>query len=135
MSTIPPEMKLIYEKMKYLGQKQKVATDNLSRASIPGEGEKTIAPFKAMLSPTKVSAGSVSVTHSGHISVTSKGSHGGFKVKENFKNNEVNLAGNAISSENALMELNDAGTETYRYENAHKNIAGRMKTIYSIGSK
>lgn len=135
MSNIPPEMKLIYDKMKYLGQKQKVATDNLSRASIPGEGEKTIAPFKVMLSPTRVSAGSVTLTNSGHISGASKKMAGAYKVKENYKNNEVNLAGNAISSEKALMELNEAGTETYRFENAHKNFMGRMKTLYSIGSK
>lgn len=135
MSNIPPEMKLIYDKMKWLGQKQKVATDNLSRASVPGEGEKSIAPFKSMMSSQKAAASSVALTNAGHLSAGSKHSAGGYKVKENFKKNEVNLAGNAISSEKALMELNEATTETYRMEQAHKNFVGRMKTIYSIGSK
>lgn len=136
MANVPPEMKLIYDKMQWLAQKQKVATDNLSRSSVPGEGEKSIAPFKAHIAGNKSTThASVNLTNSGHLSGSSARNAGGYKVKETSNKNEVNLAGNSISSEKSLLELNEAVTETYRLEQAHKNLAGRLKAIYSLGSK
>jgi flagellar basal body rod protein FlgB len=123
-----------HQRLQWLGQKQQVHADNLARASVPQQHTKAVSPFSFRERVAQgQNPGTPVQTHPGHLSGhTPKGA---YAVKKDKDQPVQTLTNNTIDPERDLAHMNEAGIEAQKQIATQRDMVGRLKMIYNLGSR
>ena len=118
-------LRLMTEKMAYLGQRQAVLAQNVANANTPGYKAKDLAPFSFNDALKETSAGMV-VTDPRHIVPASMaGVNAATKKVRSF---ETVPSGNSVELEQQMMQVSETAVDYQAVTSVYHKIMGLFKT-------
>ena len=118
-------LRLMTEKMAYLGQRQAVLAQNVANANTPGFKAKDLAPFSFNDALKEASAGMV-VTDPRHIVPASMaGVNASTKKAHSF---ETVPSGNSVELEQQMMQVSETAVDYQAVTSVYHKIMGLFKT-------
>jgi len=120
------------QKLRYMGERQKVLSQNIANANTPGYKIKDVKmDFDKLLARESSSIG-VKTTHPNHIGPRRSASSAGFKVVE-VQSSEVTPTGNNVVIEDELMKMQRNSLDYRMTTELYRKMTGLIKT--ALGEK
>ena len=127
-----PQVNLLFKKMQHTQARQEVASDNMSRMGIAGEGTKDVESFEKAVKRNQQPK-TIKTTNVNHMQGRGRPTH--FDIKTTKPSGPKSLSGNDIGHQAQLLNLDQATTDFYRLRQVSANMTTRAKSVYSLGSK
>ncbi len=123
-------MGLLYARMDYLSQKQKVYSQNVANASMPGYKARDVAPFSFGDAMKSARIG-MEVTDAKHIVPASLAGVNAATVK--VRDYETSPDGNAVDVEQEMMKVSQTGVEYQLVTGLYRKMTGLFKIALKGG--
>lgn len=127
---------MMKEKMRFIGERQKLIAQNIANVNTPGYISKDIKmDFKAMVEQGGGAASSgkvpMAVTHPGHMQA-SMGGAGHYKTI-NIKNNETTPTGNNVVLEDELLKMQENNQSYAMTSELYRKMSTMLKAAIGAG--
>ena len=124
-----PLFSALSRRMEWLGERQRVISQNVANADTPGYKPSDLRPqtFAELLTPSRRPRASVATTSANHIA-PGQGATNGAGTAEKVRKYESSPSGNAVSLEEELIKMAETQIEFQTVTNLYRKHIGMLKT-------